>query len=249
MSVATRMTKRLIVRAVGRSAIVFAGYIGTQLAVLAATGSPVWAALGGAAFTIPAYLLVHSTTGGWAAKRLLRVPRQSVWLWVLGLGVVWLGGQTLGLLLMEVFPESTEAYARRVEELAATPAVLTLTLTLLAAPVSEELLMRGVLYGEMRRSLRLPVWLAVSVSAVVFAVMHGNLLQIGTTLTLGAFLALAYEYTRSIWVPITLHGLFNVLSTFVPVSVVTPLATPLYVCSLNLVVLAGIAWLCAARSN
>ena len=77
----------------------------------------------------------------------------------------------------------------------------------LAAPFAEELLFRGVLYPLLRR-----VWgvsVGAVVSAAVFSVVHGFVDVIPGTFLLGVILALLYERTGSLWVPLTLHAVFN----------------------------------------
>lgn len=60
-----------------------------------------------------------------------------------------------------------------------------------AAPVTEELIYRGMAYARFREEMG--VRPAAALSAVFFAVTHGNILQGIYTGMLGLFLALAYE--------------------------------------------------------
>lgn len=66
----------------------------------------------------------------------------------------------------------------------------------IAAPVAEELLFRGILYRRMR------TWLSVGPSALaallIFAAVHGNLLQALYAFILGALLVWAYERFESL---------------------------------------------------
>jgi len=239
-----RSTWRFALRAAARIIAAFVIYLGTQLAILTITDSPIWAALGGAIVTIPVFWFLGALSPHQGTMHFRR-PDRSAWLWAVSLVYIWFSGQILVIWLTNTFPERGADFERHVEQLAATPVTMTLLLTIVLAPVAEELLMRGVLYREIRRGLRIPVWLAVTISSVIFAVMHGNITQIGCTLTLGAFLALAYEYTGLILVPITLHALYNILSTFVPADLIAPLATPALVIGFDTFALAMIVWLCA----
>ena len=73
----------------------------------------------------------------------------------------------------------------------------------IAAPVAEELLFRGILY---RRRMR--TWLSVGPSALpgegllIFAAVHGNLLQALYAFILGAILVWAYERFAKLTAPI-----------------------------------------------
>ncbi|HQP32085.1 MAG TPA: CPBP family intramembrane metalloprotease [Deltaproteobacteria bacterium] len=73
------------------------------------------------------------------------------------------------------------------------------------APLVEELFFRGIIYGWIRRRQSAPV--AVLVSAVLFASMHGFLSPV--QLIGGVAFALIYEWRRSIWAAYVLHCLAN----------------------------------------
>lgn len=82
----------------------------------------------------------------------------------------------------------------------------------LLAPVAEELLFRGLLYRALRR--RRGVAVAAVVSAAVFAVVHLDvavtqpLALVGLALV-GVVLALAYERTGGLLVPVAAHAGYN----------------------------------------
>lgn len=77
------------------------------------------------------------------------------------------------------------------------------------APVVEEIVFRGVLYGWLRRFLS-PA-LGIVLSALVFGAVHGIPQLIPALAVQGAILALVYERTRSLWPSIVLHGVFNAI--------------------------------------
>ena len=77
-------------------------------------------------------------------------------------------------------------------------------------PVVEELLFRGLAYRRIRWYLdALP---AMLVSALLFAVFHGNLLQGIYAFTMGLLMAFVYERTHHILAPICVHVGGNLLS-------------------------------------
>lgn len=80
----------------------------------------------------------------------------------------------------------------------------------IAAPIVEELLFRGYFYGTIKRFTS-PLFSAL-VTGGLFAVVHGNLASLLPLWVLAVFLCFAYEYTRSIWVPIAIHAVFNLVS-------------------------------------
>ncbi len=81
-----------------------------------------------------------------------------------------------------------------------------LPLAVIAAPVFEEFIFRGLIFGGLRRSFGL--WPATLVSAALFAVMHPALSMIPVFI-LGACAALVYERTRSLLAPMLLHAVYN----------------------------------------
>jgi len=74
-------------------------------------------------------------------------------------------------------------------------------------PIAEELLFRGILQGEVRRVA--PAGLAVFLSAIVFALFHILPFQIAFVIIPGLVLALVYELTRNILIPIFMHMVYN----------------------------------------
>jgi hypothetical protein len=82
-----------------------------------------------------------------------------------------------------------------------------------AAPLSEELVFRGFMLEGMRHSRAGPV-LAVLITAGVWAAIHTQYgpLGIGTVFVMGLVLGAARLKTGSIWVPVVLHGLNNLVA-------------------------------------
>ena len=92
----------------------------------------------------------------------------------------------------------------------------------LLGPLTEETLIRGLVFGNLRRKSRV---LAYVVTALVFSLMHvlSYILQMDAVtlllnLVLYAFpsvaLCAAYEYAGTIWAPIALHMILNALSMY-----------------------------------
>lgn len=90
---------------------------------------------------------------------------------------------------------------------------LILGITILA-PLSEELLFRGIIQGELRRVL--PEWLAVVIQALLFALFHWQPVQVIYVILPALALGALYALTRSIWVPVLMHMVFNFLGSVLP---------------------------------
>jgi len=221
---------RKIARSVAGIALPFAVYIGVQFAVDAWSRSAVYGAIVGALALValsPIYKKIKTAPPS-ASQRLAFSNRRPAVLLAFGtiLLPVWLGGQLCAILLWQIWPETHAGYEAHNQRLDSAPVALTLALTVLLAPVAEELLFRGVLYRELRDGCHLPPVLAAALSMLVFSAVHGNAVQSAATIMLGLLLAFAYELTRTVVVPVALHVVFNLLSTFVPVAVVQAFFAP-----------------------
>lgn len=106
-------------------------------------------------------------------------------------------------------------------------------LSILVVPIGEEALMRGFVYPIMRQRFSAPVTIALS--ACLFALLHGNIVQIILTLPLGIACGYMYEQTHSLTQCIGIHMLFNAFTfithtpTLSTLRVVEVLATTLIV--------------------
>lgn len=74
-------------------------------------------------------------------------------------------------------------------------------------PLLEEILHRGVVYGRLRRSMKM--WPAVIVSALVFAALHFNVVQFTYAFLLGIVFALYVEKTGHIYPAVLAHIVAN----------------------------------------
>jgi uncharacterized protein len=77
------------------------------------------------------------------------------------------------------------------------------------APIGEEFFFRGFLYNCTKR--RWGILAGTLISAVVFAMVHAGPLLMLAIVPVGIILAVAYERTGSLWVPILMHVTFNSL--------------------------------------
>lgn len=78
------------------------------------------------------------------------------------------------------------------------------------APVVEEFVFRAGFYRYLKG--RFAVSVAVAVSSIAFGLIHGNLHSLPGLITVGACLALSYEFSGNIKVPIAFHAAFNLNS-------------------------------------
>ncbi len=86
----------------------------------------------------------------------------------------------------------------------------------LVAPIVEELIFRGYIYGVLKK-FSSPLFAMVIVGAL-FAAVHMNLPALVPLWVLAILLTLSYELSGSLWVPIGIHAGFNTINVFMMLS-------------------------------
>jgi len=84
---------------------------------------------------------------------------------------------------------------------------------IIVAPVAEEILFRGFLYGRLRR--RMPIWVAILVTSALFGFIHGQWNVGLDVFALSIVLCSLREITGGIWSGILLHMLKNSVAFFI----------------------------------
>ena len=132
--------------------------------------------------------------------------------------LLWLGETLASFLFLILGVEGDAANNQLVLELLRTERGPMLAASVFLAPLVEEALFRGAIFGSLRRKNRA---LAYAVSALLFCLYHvlpagfqkpGELLFILLYLPGALALALCYERTNSLWGSILLHAFNNGLS-------------------------------------
>lgn len=78
-------------------------------------------------------------------------------------------------------------------------------------PVIEELLFRGIIMQEFLSTMgRIP---SIILSGLIFGLMHGQPIQIGYAFICGMIISSVYFYSRSIYISILTHTVFNFFGT------------------------------------
>ena len=129
-----------------------------------------------------------------------------------------LGVSFLALLLPQLSGESPND--QTIMELAAQSSSVVKAVSIFLAPIVEEVLFRGVIFGSLRSRSR--VW-AYVLSALIFSLLHvwqyalagmdwTILLYTLQYIPVSIALAFCYERSRSIWCPIAFHMFINAMS-------------------------------------
>ena len=138
-------------------------------------------------------------------RSLLQAPAKPI-LWI-GLVLVWVFGQiTASWVLVQTGDPSFQSYNSELHDVTGVMMWLSLLLTVVAAPLCEEFLIRGVVFGTWRE---VNPWFAFFGSSLLFALLHGTLTHLVPTLLTGMLLAVAYAVTGRIWFTVVLHIGYN----------------------------------------
>jgi membrane protease YdiL (CAAX protease family) len=86
----------------------------------------------------------------------------------------------------------------------------------IGAPIAEECLFRGLLYGALRRT-PLGIAGAAAATAIMWALLHANysIYGLAAITLIGIYLALIRERTKTLLTPIVCHGAYNSLIVLV----------------------------------
>lgn len=85
--------------------------------------------------------------------------------------------------------------------------VLGFVALVLIAPIAEEVLFRGYLFGKLKKHL--PLWVAIIITSVLFGIVHGAWNVGIDTFVLGVVLCLLRVISGSLWPSILLHMIKN----------------------------------------
>ena len=79
-------------------------------------------------------------------------------------------------------------------------------------PAAEELVFRGMIYGALRPRFSFPA--AMIVSASIFGLYHGSVVQGVYGICMGLVLAESYEHRGGFWAAVTVHAAANLTAVF-----------------------------------
>ncbi|MEP6689991.1 MAG: type II CAAX endopeptidase family protein [Gemmatimonadaceae bacterium] len=160
---------------------------------------------------VAAFVVVHVRPGRKGRRRQARlgarVPRMSM-RWIALVSVpAQATNVALAILAIAVagMPSDVDPFAKYVTQpLGWLPVVVT---AIIAAPIIEELILRGMMQRTLERRIGGPA--AIWSSALLFAAIHLQLVGFLNRLALGLILGYAVYRTRSIWSSVLIHALIN----------------------------------------
>lgn len=85
--------------------------------------------------------------------------------------------------------------------------LISFSVVMLAAPVVEEIVFRGIVLGELKTSMNF--YFANFLSALAFGIMHGSVFQAACTFVFGFILGLTAKKSRGLFLPVIIHIVYN----------------------------------------
>lgn len=141
------------------------------------------------------------------------IPNKKAPLWKYSAGLLMALALSLGLnnlILIGNLSNMSESYQATMEAFYSSPLLEQIIVLAVLVPVNEEMVFRGLLYRRLRE--RGTYMQAALYSALVFGLMHMNLVQMIYGFILGMMLAYLYEKYGSVKAPVAAHIVMNLLS-------------------------------------
>ncbi len=145
----------------------------------------------------------------------------------------------LSSLISSLLIPMSDTYEALMESMNAVPAWISFILVAFIAPLSEEMIFRGVIYRRARDYCN--VYMAAALSGILFGIFHGNLSQGVPAAVLGFVFCLFYEHYGTIKANILCHILINIFGS---ISILTDNEIVLTILGLIMLTIAGAGFYC-----
>ncbi|MDU7718327.1 MAG: type II CAAX endopeptidase family protein [Cutibacterium avidum] len=250
-SAAVRPSRRSVPARIGLGALVLVGIPVAYLliaagALLVAGGTIAATLIADAAVAVIGAVLLATGTVHLPAPRMTGSGARVGWGAVGLAALVVVAGQTASVRTRLTW--GSPGFAAHEAATTDAPVWMGLALSLAAAPLAEEMLLRGLMYPLLRRISNVPV--AVVATTAVFMGLHGNLVQAVAVVPLGILAALLVEVTGRLWPAVAAHLGFNLAAGLLPPGLVTDLATwPVVVLLAGLVAAGLVVWFRSASGR
>ena len=140
-----------------------------------------------------------------------KLYNRDTFLWeILGIGAIVVLGILLNILFTRLgILQMSDSYAKANEMLYSGNIICKIIVNCMLIPVLEELVYRGCICGQLK--MWLGMWPAVIISALIFGMMHMNLVQFLYASIMGIALGYLYGKTDKLHLTILAHGLTNLV--------------------------------------
>ncbi|MDO5559455.1 MAG: CPBP family intramembrane metalloprotease [Oscillospiraceae bacterium] len=112
------------------------------------------------------------------------------------------------------FSRSMETYEQKAALISESPFIVSLLLSVVSAPITEELLLRCCIFTTLNKAY--PAVLSVILTSVIFGLLHGNLIWSTYAAVFGIVLNVLFIRFNSLIASISMHFAFNIIGSCVP---------------------------------
>lgn len=121
-------------------------------------------------------------------------------------------------MLANLFPIQYIKFAESMDFMNNAPVIAVFIAVVIVAPLFEEIMFRGIVYDQLQK--RMNVFKAAVIAGLLFGIYHLNIFQ-GTYATLiGVAMGFSLIWTKSIWAPIIIHFVNNLISIILSYTVI-----------------------------
>ncbi|MFZ3129595.1 MAG: type II CAAX endopeptidase family protein [Desulfosporosinus sp.] len=151
---------------------------------------------------------------GWHSMPLKKVLPKILKLYAL----TWIINISYAIFLYQhgLTPPDTDVYAKLLGQATWYSLILNLVLAGVLAPLVEETLFRGVIFGSLQAYFG--KWISAVLSAMIFSALHFQNYGFFPRFVLGMVLVYLYDKYKSLYPAIALHGLNNIVATLIAAS-------------------------------
>ena len=142
------------------------------------------------------------------------------------------------LLLLPIPQSVFDSYGNAASGLMNQNIIFAILGNIIAAPIIEEIIFRGLVFGRLKKGM--PVWLALILSSLLFGLCHVNPLWISYAAVLGMVFAFIYHKTGSILPGIMAHMACNLTSTALSYSGISVNTTFIYIGSIVMITICAV---------
>lgn len=173
--------------------------------------NPIFTMIGVNLIVYLAFFLMRKFSKSGTLSPQLGLTGTEVWQFVILFILVFLSGQFTGTYILNQLSDNLfTAYQGTMNSVSP---IFMMLLVLIFAPLGEESLMRGIVFGRLLPVIG--VWSAWIVQAVMFAAMHGTKVHIYGAFAMALFCGLVYFRTHRIGLAMLCHCIYNLASMYI----------------------------------
>ncbi len=143
-------------------------------------------------------------------------PKQIGWSTLIGFSFVFFS-MLIVQMLSKMFPIQYANYLELMDQLVGAPLLAVILAVVIVAPLFEEIMFRGIVYDSLQK--RMNMYVAAVIAGLLFGLYHMNIFQGTFASLIGIVMGLSLIWTKSIWAPMIIHFVNNLVSVLLSFSI------------------------------